>query len=318
MEVLVKMSDYNLKTIKNNFKKAGIFYTPNELALFLQSLIDIPYKNVYDPTCGEGALLKIFADDIIKYGQEKEQRALYNAVGNVINFTGLCGDTLANDLFSDKKFDVVIANPPFSIAWRTPTDKNSDIRFKNAPCLPPPSKADYAFILHCLDKISDNGMAIILNFPGILYRGQSEGKIRQWIIDNNYIEKVIHIAGDKFVDSKISTCVIILKKNKQTDDIIFCNSELNITKTVSKTEVAKNNYCLSVSNYCYKIIEKEIINPLELEKTARKKLLSKLKQELEFSSIVESFGDTPEPLYKFIQQIDELLNQYRTQQKLIL
>jgi type I restriction enzyme M protein len=310
------MSEYNLKSIKANFKKEGIFYTPNELALFLQSLIDIPYKNVYDPTCGEGGLLKVFDDSIVKYGQEKEQRALDNAVSNLINFTGYCGDTLANDMFSGYKFDVVIANPPFSIAWVPPLDKNSDVRYKDAPCLAPKGKADYAFILHCLDKMADNGIAIILNFPGILYRGQSEGKIRQYLIENNYIEMVVHVAGNKFVDTKISTCVLVLKKNKPNTDIIFYDNELNITNTVSIDEVKNNGYGLSVHTYCKPAVEKEVINPVKLEIDARKVVLDLLATELEFSQLVELFGDAPEPLSEFIKQIEELLNKYRT--KLIL
>ena len=103
----------------------------------------------------------------------------------------------------------------------------------------PKSKADYAFILHILSKLSDKGKAVILEFPGILYRGNSEGKIRKWLIENNYIEKVVAIPGDKFVDTKIATCIIVLNKNKINTGILFIDEQLKKEKAVSLNEIKK-------------------------------------------------------------------------------
>ena len=167
---------------------------------------------IYDPTCGNGGLLSVFNDNVIKYGQELLEEQLNSARDTLINFNGAVGDTLINPAFIDKKFDYIIANPPFSIKW---VPNIEDERFNIAPALAPQSKADYAFILHILYYLSEVGIAVILGFPGILYRGNSEYKIRKWLVDNNYIEKVVSVPGDKFVDTKITTIVFILNKNKK-------------------------------------------------------------------------------------------------------
>lgn len=304
---------FNLKAIKNEFKKHGVYHTPDDLALYLKSFIDIDYTTVYDPTCGTGALLKVFDDNIVKYGQELDNNALNVACNTLVNFTGKQGDTLAEDKFINQQFDVVIANPPFSIKW-SPVNDN---RFNNAPCLAPESKADYAFILHCLDKIKQNGMAIILNFPGILYRGNNEGKIRKWLIDNNYIDKVISIADKKFIDTAIATCIIVLKKNKTTTDVEFIDTENNLSKIITYEEIVKNNYVLSVSNFCIKPVIKEQINPNELATQINQALIKKIRIELELNKMVyETFGHG-EPLDNTIMSIDKLLNEFRRQPKFI-
>ena len=177
------MKDFNLKTIKQDFKDKGIFYTTKELALYLKSFLPENVKEIYDPTCGNGGLLSVFSDDVEKYGQDINADQVQVAQENLKNFHGAIGDTLANPAFTDRKFKYIIANPPFSIKW----EQKSDERFENYPCLPPKSKADYAFIAHILYCLSDDGMAVVLNFPGILYRGNSEGKIRQYLIEQSHL-----------------------------------------------------------------------------------------------------------------------------------
>ena len=113
------MNGYNLKSIKKEFKAKGIFYTTNEVALLMKSFIDIEVNEVYDPTCGDGSLLSVFDDDVKKYGQEINNHQLEEAKNRLNNFCGYCGDTLKDPAFNYKKFECIVANPPFSIAWET-------------------------------------------------------------------------------------------------------------------------------------------------------------------------------------------------------
>ena len=240
------MNDYSVKSIRQGFKSKGIFYTPKELTSYLKSLVDVSFDNVYDPTCGRGNLLAEFDDNIAKYGQDTNADEIEVASQRLKNFQGVVGDTLKNPAFMDMKFDLIIANPPFSIPWEV---DEKDIRFEKAPCVPPKSKADYVFIFHCLHLLKDTGQAIIMEFPGILYRGQREGKLRQYLIEQNYIEKVIYIDGNKFTDTSIATCVLVLKKNKTNTDIEFIDSSKDISRVVSVDEIGENNFNLSVSQY---------------------------------------------------------------------
>ena len=270
---------YSLKSIREEFKNKGIFYTPPELIDFMYKYIpsNLNPLSVYDPTCGHGALLRGLPDEVKKYGQDINDVAV-NACQDIPNSDIRIGDTLSEPHFIDKKFDLILANPPFSVNWER-------VHYswipKDIPALPPKSKADYAFILHCLHCLDDNGIAIIMNFPGILYRGQSEGKIRKWLVDNNYIERVVLIAGGKFEDTSIATTLFVLRKNKHNQDIIFEYEDED--RTVPIQEVIDNNYALSVSNYIEKEIKKEIINPLDLEQEARNSLLTHIDKSLSFS-----------------------------------
>src|SRR5574344_2114899 len=223
------MGNYNIKSIKEEFKAKGIFYTTNELALLIKSFVDIETDEVYDPTCGNGSLLSVFDDDVKKYGQEINNHQLEEAKNKLKNFYGYCGDTLKDPAFNDKKFKCIVANPPFSIAWEPPILNGvfTDDRFRLAPALPQKSKADYAFILHILHYLANDGIAVVLNFPGILYRGNSEGKIRKWIVEQNYIDKVVLIPGKTVVDTTIETALIVFRKNNTTTDIEFIDTEKN-------------------------------------------------------------------------------------------
>lgn len=274
---------YNLKTIKEEFKNKGIFYTPKELALFIKSFLPDNVNEVYDPTCGDGALLEVFNDEVIKYGQDINNEQVQAAKLKLKNFIGESGDTLKEDKFRNKKFQYIVANPPFSIKWEPNVE---DERFNVAPALAPKSKADYAFILHILSKLDDKGIAIIMEFPGILYRGNSELKIRQWLIEQNYIDKVIAVPGDKFVDTKIATCIIVLNKNKKDSNILFIDDNLKKEKIVSFEEIKSNDFNLSVNQYIQEEKEEIKIDPFELQVLARKSFLNKLRAELEFDKMV--------------------------------
>ena len=273
---------HSVKAVREQFKNNGVFYTPPELAEMMKSFLPQDIDEIYDPTCGNGNLLSAFGDNVKKYGQDIDYEQIEQARERLVNFTGISGDTLKEPAFRGRKFKNIIANPPFSIKW----DGKSDERFEAAPCLPPNGKADYAFILHCLHYLSEDGTAVIMNFPGILYRGQREGKIRQWLLEQNYIDSVIHIPPNKFEDTAIATCILVLKKQRNTTDVLFINQEIDKTRRVQYKEIADNGYNLSVSLYVAEEEKKEIIDPIKLEHEAQQNLVNRLRTELEFSKFV--------------------------------
>ena len=302
------MKQKSIKNIRQEFKDNGVFYTPLALAERLKGYVDIKPKSVYDPTCGCGNLLSVFGENVKKYGQELDSEQL--SLIDLPNFKGYAGDTLKNDMFSEMKFDCIVANPPFSVKWE-PDSLVNDIRFRNCPVLPPPSKADWAFMLHILHHLSDDGVAVILEFPGILYRGQKEGIVRQWFVENNYIDRVVNIPGNTFEDTSIATCVVVLKKNKKTTDITFEDGEK--TKIVPQKEVVENGFCLSVRNYIQEEVIQEYVDPIELELHARKSFLKKLENELEFEKTVcEMEGISMQP---FIKAIKNIIRKYEISKK---
>ncbi len=275
--------EYNIKSIREDFKKKGIFYTPKELAIFIKSFIEWDVKEIYDPTCWDWALLEVFWDEVIKYGQDINWHQIEVAKSKLKNFIWAEWDTLANPAFSEKRFDYIVANPPFSIQWE---QNPNDERFNVAPALAPKSKADYAFILHILSKLTDTGIAVVMWFPWILYRWNSEWKIRQWLIDKNYIDKVVAVPWDKFTDTKIATCIIVLKKGKDHTNISFTDIAIDKTEIVSNGDVAKNDYQLSVNQY----VKQETILPqvdaYELHMKARKQFIHKLRADLQMDKMI--------------------------------
>ena len=156
----------NLKTTREHFRNQGIFHTPIELAQLMKEFVDVQdYDDVYDPTCGHGNLLSIFPDDINKYGQEIDPEQARYAMENLVNANIVQGDTLTDPAFMGRKFKVIMANPPFSVKW---DNTKLDERFTECPFAAPASKADYAFILHILYMLADDGVAIIMCFPSVL------------------------------------------------------------------------------------------------------------------------------------------------------
>lgn len=293
------MKQKSIKSIRQEFKDNGIFYTPPELSKKLMEYVDMQPDTVYDPTCGAGNLLRVFQDNVKKYGQEIDGEQL--ELIDIPNFTGKSGDTLMDDKFEGMKFQCIVANPPFSVRWN-PDVLKDDERFSCAPALPPPSKADWAFMLHILHHLSDNGVAVVLEFPGILYRGQKEGIVRKWFIENNYIDRVVNIPGNTFEDTSIATCIVVLKKNRTTTDIIFEDEER--TESVSFQTIAENGFVLSVNTYLPEIVEKEEIDPMILESEARQSFLKKLRRELEFEmTVCDMEGISMNPFLKAIKRI---------------
>jgi len=298
----------------NAGKSGGEYYTPQEVSELLTRIALIgktEVNKVYDPACGSGSLLLNFAKIL---GRENVRQGFF---GQEINITthNLCrinmflhdigydkfdishGDTLIDPHhWDDEPFEAIVSNPPYSIKWAG--DDNplliNDERFRDAGVLAPKSKADLAFILHSLKWLATNGTAAIVCFPGILYRGGAEQKIRKYLIDNNFIDCVIQLAGNLFFGTSIATCIMVLKKSKSENSTLFIdaskefvkvtnNNKLTVAhiekivatytgrentphfaKLVPNSDIAEQGYNLSVSSYVEQEDTREVINITEL------------------------------------------------------
>lgn len=298
---------FDLQTIRQEFKKKGIFYTPPELSEMLKSHVSQVPRRVYDPTCGAGNLLSVFPDTVEKYGQEVNGDQLGVAAASLVNFTGYEGDTLTDPAFLGIKFDCIVANPPFSIAWEPVTDE----RFFDAPTIPTRSRADFAFLLHILHYLDNDGVAAVLSFPGVLYRGGREKQIRQWMVEQGFIEKVIHIPGNMFVDTSITTACLVLRKERESRNIEFIDTETDTSHLATLKEVEANDFTLSPSAYiAAPQVGLPTVDPVALEYSARREMLRRLKADIEMSRMVcemegMNFG-------RYLKEIEVMVREIRT------
>ena len=218
-------------------------------------------RNVYDPTCGSGSLLiraarNGRAEDI--FGQEKNPTTFNLARMNMLlhgikfsNFSIENGDTLEADAFEDRQFDAVVANPPFSATWSADTKFLSDDRFSKAGVLAPKSKADYAFILHMVHHLNEGGTMACVAPHGVLFRGNAEGKIRQFLIETkNYIDAIIGLPANIFYGTSIPTCILVLKKCREEDDnILFIDASKEFEKVKTQNKLRPEHIEKIVSTY---------------------------------------------------------------------
>lgn len=300
------MTAHTIKGLRSQFKAVGKFHTPPELALMLRALIPGEPKRVYDPTCGAGALLSVFPEGTEKFGQDIDEPALADAA-LLPNFHGHLGDVLTEPAWMDERFDAIVANPPFSIKW----EPQADERFFGAPTIPTAGRADYAFILHILHMLSDDGTAAVLQFPGVLYRGQREGKIRAWLVETNVIDQVISVPGDTFTDTSIATCVLVLRKNREPGaPIRFEDREHDIERLVELDEIRSNDYNLGVSQYVQPAQpEAEPFDAWETEQAARRGMCRKLFADITFSKQVAEFEGWP--LAPFLDDLTGVINLFK-------
>lgn len=324
----------------NAGKSGGEFFTPQEVSELLAEITTVGKKEVnkvYDPCCGSGSLLLKFAKVLGKenvrlgfYGQEINLTT-YNLCRinmflhdiNYNNFDIAHGDTLTDPQhWDDEPFDAIVSNPPYSINWEG--DANplliNDPRFAPAGVLAPKSKADLAFTMHMLSWLSTSGTAAIVEFPGVLYRGGAEQKIRKYLVDNNYIDTIIQLPPDLFFGVTIATCIIVLKKNKKDNKTLFIDasaefvrggnknklSEENrkkilnafierkdaeyFAKLVDNKDIASNDYNISVSSYVVTEDIRELVNIKELNKEIEKIVMRQNELRREIGEIINDIG----------------------------
>ncbi|MDD3946088.1 MAG: type I restriction-modification system subunit M, partial [Bacteroidales bacterium] len=215
-------------------------------------------NKVYDPCCGSGSLLLKFAKVL---GKEKVRMGFFGQEINLSTYN-LCrinmflhdinyekfdianGNTLTEPKhWDDEPFDAIVSNPPYSIKWEGNDNPLliNDPRFSPAGVLAPKSKADLAFTMHMLSWLSTSGTAAIVEFPGVLYRGGAEQKIRKYLVDNNYIDTVIQLPPDLFFGTTIATCIIVLKKSKKDNSILFIDASAEFVHLGNKNKLAEAN-----------------------------------------------------------------------------
>jgi len=216
-------------------KKAGEFYTPQQVSRILAKLVTInksKLQNVYDPTCGSGSLLlRVGKETKVSsyYGQEFNSTTYNLARMNMLlhgvsfkHFDIKNADTLENPKHKDKKFDAIVANPPYSAQWSADNKFIEDERFSAYGKLAPKSKADFAFIQHMIFQLSDNGTMAVVLPHGVLFRGASEGTIREYLIkEKNYLDAVIGLPANIFYGTSIPTCILVFKKCRENEDNIL-------------------------------------------------------------------------------------------------
>ena len=303
----------------NAGKKGGQYFTPADVSELLTRLGTIgktSINKVYDPACGSGSLLlkagQVLGQENVRlgyFGQEIDLTTYNLCRINMFlhdvgfdKFSIVREDTLISPQhWDDEPFDLIVSNPPFSVPWEG--DKNpiliNDPRFSPAGVLAPASKGDMAFIMHSLSWLASDGAAAIVCFPGIMYRGGAEQKIRKYLIDNNYVDAVIQLPANLFLNVTISVDIMVLRKNKKDNRVLFVDasgecvkvtknnrlSDDNIARIVgavaersetahfshlaSYDEVAGNDYNLSISTY------------VEAEDTREKVDIKKLNAEIE-------------------------------------
>ena len=294
----------------NAGKSGGEFFTPADISELLTRLGTVgktEVNKVYDPACGSGSLLlkaeKVLGRDGVRngfFGQEINITTYNLCRINMFlhdigfdHFDIACEDTLTSPQhWDDEPFELIVSNPPYSIKWDG--DENplliNDPRFSPAGVLAPKSKADLAFIMHSLAWLASNGTAAIVCFPGIMYRGGAEQKIRKYLVDNNFIDCVIQLPSNLFFGTSIATCIMVLKKGKIDNKVLFIDATNECIKVTNNNkltqanmdrivrtyanriedahfsylagyeEIAENNYNLSVSTYVEVADTREVID----------------------------------------------------------
>jgi type I restriction enzyme M protein len=298
----------------NAGKSGGEFFTPQHVSKLIAQLAmhkQTSVNKIYDPACGSGSLLlqakKHFDAHIIEegfFGQEINHTTYNLARMNMFlhninydKFNVQLGNTLIDPHFGDDKpFDAIVSNPPYSVKWIGSDDPTliNDDRFAPAGVLAPKSKADFAFVLHALSYLSSKGRAAIVCFPGIFYRGGAEQKIRQYLVDNNYVETVISLAPNLFFGTTIAVNILVLSKHKtdtstqfidasglfkkETNNNVLLDAHIDqimavfdskanvdhFAQSVPFEKVAANDYNLSASSYVEAKDNREVVDIAKL------------------------------------------------------
>ncbi|MBQ4567924.1 MAG: type I restriction-modification system subunit M [Desulfovibrio sp.] len=245
----------------NAGKSGGEYYTPQEVSELLARIATVgktTVNKVYDPACGSGSLLLKFAKIL---GTDNVRNGFFGQEINITTYN-LCrinmflhdvgydkfdialGDTLTEPQhWDDEPFEAIVSNPPYSIKWAGEgnTLLINDPRYAPAGVLAPKSKADLAFIMHALSWLATDGTAAIVCFPGVMYRGGKEGKIRKYLIDNNYVDCVIQLPDNLFFGTTIATCIMVLKKSKKDNTVLFIDASAECVKVTNSNKLTEAN-----------------------------------------------------------------------------
>ena len=245
----------------NAGKSGGEYFTPQEVSELLTRIAvagKTEVNKVYDPACGSGSLL-LKAAKIL--GPGNIQQGFYGQEINITTYN-LCrinmflhdidydkfdiahGDTLVSPQhWDDEPFETIVSNPPYSIRWEGSDNATliNDPRFLPAGVLAPKSKADLAFIMHSLSWLASNGAAAIVCFPGIMYRGGAEQKIRKYLVDNNFVDAIIQLPSNLFLNVTISVDIMLLKKNKTDNAILFVDASKEFVKVTKNNRLSEDN-----------------------------------------------------------------------------
>lgn len=245
-------------------KKAGEFYTPQEVSEILARIVTSgkkELKSVYDPACGSGSLLlRIgrYAKVDRYFGQEMNNTTYNLARMNMIlhdvhysDFNIQQEDTLEHPQHLEYRFEAVVANPPFSANWSANAIYLSDERFAQYGKLAPASKADYAFIQHMIYQLDDNGTCAVVMPHGVLFRGAAEGHIRRFLIENrNYLDAVIGLPANLFFGTSIPACILVFKKCRQDEkDVLFIDASKHFEKGKNQNRLRESDIDKIIETY---------------------------------------------------------------------
>ena len=302
------------------WKKAWEFYTPQEFSQILSKLVvwnKSQLKSVYDPTCGSGSLLLRVARevknkrDLVFYWQELNRStynlARMNMILHDIHFSKFSikqEDTLEYPRHWEKKFEAIVANPPFSAKWSASQQFMSDDRFSQYGVLAPGSKADFAFVQHMIHHLDDNGTMAVVLPHWVLFRWNTERHIRKYLIENrNYLDSVIGLPANIFYGTSIPTCILIFKKCRENPkDILFIDASNHFEKAKNQNRLRKSDVDKIIETY---------VNREEVEKYSFKASLQRIAEEdynLNISRYVDTFEEEEEidlsEVTKEIQRLD--------------
>ena len=320
----------------NAGKSGGEYFTPPAVSELLARLCTIrnPYiRRVYDPACGSGSLLLKFAKTIGKsnpnlqyFGQEINPSTYNLCRINMFlhgisfdNFDIELGDTLIEPKHLGMDFDAIVSNPPYSIKWEGEDNPIliNDVRYAPAGILAPKSKADWAFVMHALSHLSESGVASIVTFPGVLYRGGAEQKIRKYLLEHNRIDAVIQLPTNLFFGVGIATCIIVLRKGTKKDNqVLFVDASAcfekegnknylrpkhqdRIAEAIEKREDEQYFCCLKsnaeiIANDCNLSVSSYVEQPDTREK-------------IDVAKVNEELKEVVQKVNKFRQQVDDIV-----------
>jgi len=265
-------------------KKAGEFYTPQEVSKVLAKIVTTKkskLKSVYDPTCGSGSLLLRVAKEVEDvssfYGQELNRTTYNLARMNMImhdvhyrKFDIRQEDTLEHPQHSDKLFEAIVANPPFSAHWSANPLHLSDDRFSQYGKLAPKTKADFAFVQHMVHHLDDNGTMAVVMPHGVLFRGAAEGHIRRYLIeDRNYLDAVIGLPANIFYGTSIPTSILVFKKcREESDCVLFIDASSHFEKVKNQNHLREEDIEKIVTTYRERKAEEKYSHLATLEEIA--------------------------------------------------